>query len=85
MDYLGGCWRHSYGLDNWRRTVRWWGELGLLAALIFWRSLPKSMHFRARAEMSVEDLVAIDGGADLLEPGLGCCFWKVFCWDADRS
>jgi len=61
---------------NWRVAVAAVGGTGLLAALIFWRSLPKSAHFQARP-MHVGALLK-SLAQHLAEPGLRLLFLEGF-------
>jgi YNFM family putative membrane transporter len=63
-------------LLGWRLALAAVGAIGLIAAFIFWRSLPRSLHFHARP-MHVGSLLA-SFGQHLSEPGLRLLFVEGF-------
>lgn len=63
-------------LAGWRIALSSIGLIGLLAALIFWRSLPRSEHFHARP-MHLGSLVN-SFGDHLSEPGLRWLYLEGF-------
>ncbi len=61
---------------GWRLALAAAGLIGLIAAFIFWRSLPRSLHFQARP-MHLGSLLA-SFGQHLSEPGLRLLFVEGF-------
>lgn len=63
-------------LGSWRLAIGAIGSLGLIAAILAWRSLPRSAHFRARSANPVDLLRSF--GAHLRDPGLRSLFAEAF-------